>query len=65
MFLDFWYQQTMCSRIAPMKKIARTLHTHGELLLNYFKARKRIFSGVVEGLNNKWKVTMKKILWLS
>jgi transposase len=41
-----------------MKKIARTLRVHRELLLNYFKARKQISSGVVEGLNNKAKVTM-------
>jgi transposase len=27
MFLDFWCSQTMRSRIEPMKKIARTLHT--------------------------------------
>jgi transposase len=60
MFLDFWCQQTMRSRIEPMKKIARTLRAHRELLLNYFKAKKQISSGVVEGLNNKAKVTMRK-----
>jgi transposase len=60
LFLDFWCQETMRSRIAPMKKIARTLRTHRELLLNYFKARKQIYSGVVEGLNNKAKVTMRR-----
>jgi transposase len=60
MFLDFWCRQTMRSRIEPMKKIARTLRTHRELLLNYFKARKEFSSGVVEGLNNKAKVTMRK-----
>ena len=60
MFLDFWCQQTMRSRIAPMKKIARTLPAQGELLLNYFKARKQISSGVIEGLNNKAKVTMRR-----
>jgi transposase len=59
MFLDFWCQETMRSRIEPMKKIARTLRTHRDLLLNYFKARKQISSGVVEGLNNKAKVTME------
>jgi hypothetical protein len=42
-----------------MKKIARTLRTHRELLLNYFKAKKQFSSGVVEGLNNKAKVTMR------
>ena len=50
----------MRSRIEPMKKIARTLRTHRELLLNYFKARKQFSSGVVEGLNNKAKVTMRR-----
>ena len=60
MFLDFWCYQTMHSRIEPMKKIARTLRTHRALLLNYFKARKEFSSGVVEGLNNKAKVTMRR-----
>jgi transposase len=43
-----------------MKRIARTLRTHRPLLLNYFKARKEFSSGVVEGLNNKAKVTMRR-----
>jgi len=60
MFLDFWCRQTMRSRIEPMKKIARMLRAHRPLLLNYFKARKEFSSGVVEGLNNKAKVTMRK-----
>ena len=59
-FLDFWWHQTMRSRIEPMKKIARTLRTHRPLPLNYFKARKQFSSGVVEGLNNKAKVTMRR-----
>src|ERR1022692_4605919 len=59
-FLDFWCFQTMRSRIEPMKKVARTLRTHRALLLNYFKARKHYSSGVIEGLNNKAKVTMRK-----
>ena len=43
-----------------MKKFARTLRNHRELLLNYFLARKAFSSGVIEGLNNKAKVTMRK-----
>ena len=50
----------MRSRIEPMKKIARTLRSHRALILNYFKAKKAFSSGVVEGLNNKAKVTMRK-----
>jgi hypothetical protein len=48
------------TRIQPMKKIARTLRTHRALILNYFRARKQFSSGVVEGLNNKAKLTMRK-----
>jgi transposase len=59
-FLGEWCRQTMRSRIEPMKKIARSLRQHRELILNYFRAQKLISSGVVEGLNNKAKVTMRK-----
>jgi transposase len=60
MYLDFWCQQVMRSRIQPMKKFATTLRAHRELLLNYFRAKKQLSIGVVEGLNNKAKVTMRK-----
>jgi transposase len=59
-FLDEWCGQVMRSRIEPMKKIARTLRSHRALILNYFRAKKQLSSGVVEGLNNKAKVTMRK-----
>jgi len=47
-FLDEWRQQTMRSRIEPMKKIARSLRQHRELILNYFRAQKLSSSGTVE-----------------
>jgi transposase len=59
-FLDFWCREVVRSRIGPMKKVARTLRAHRELLLNYFKAKKEFSSGVIEGLNNKAKVTMRR-----
>jgi len=59
-FLDEWCRQVMRSRIEPMKKIARSLRQHRELILNYFRAQKLLSSGVVEGLNNKAKLTMRK-----
>ena len=55
-FLDEWCRQVMRSRIEPMKKIARSMRQHRELILNYFRAKKMLSSGVVEGLNNKAKV---------
>jgi transposase len=47
----------MLSRIDPMKKIARSLCKHRELILNYFRANQALSSGAVEGVNNKAKVT--------
>jgi len=40
-----------------VKKFARTVRAHRELLL---RAKKQFSSGIVEGLNNKAKVTMRK-----
>jgi transposase len=59
-FLDQWCAEVMRSRIDPLKKFARTVRNHRELLLNYFRARKAFSSGVIEGLNNKAKLTMRK-----
>jgi transposase len=59
-FLDQWCEKTMRSRIEPIKKVARMLQGHRELILNWFRAKKEFSSGVVEGLNNKAKLTMKK-----
>jgi transposase len=59
-FLDQWRRQVMRSRIEPMKKIARSLRQHREVIPNYFRDQKLFSSGVVEGLNNKAKVTMRR-----
>jgi transposase len=59
-FLDDWCRQVMRSRIKPMKKIAKTLRRHRVLLLNYFRAKKQISGCIVEGMNNKAKLTMRK-----
>jgi transposase len=59
-FLDEWCQRTMRSRIAPMKKVAKMLRNHRDLLLNWFRVKDRIALGAVEGFNNKAKLTTKK-----
>jgi len=59
-FLDKWCTKTTRSRIEPMKDIARSLREHRELIKNWFKAREVISLGVVEGLNNKVKVTTRR-----
>lgn len=59
-FLREWCQRAMRSRLEPMKKVARSLREHEGLLLNWFRAQGEMSSGVVEGLNNKAKLTMRK-----
>jgi transposase len=59
-FLDKWCTKTMRSKIEPMKKTARMLRQHRQLLLNWFRAKGQLSSGVVEGFNNKAKLTTRK-----
>ena len=42
-----------------MTKMAKQFRKHRELILNYFRSRKEYSSGVVEGLNNKAKLTSR------
>ena len=50
-FLDAWCRQVMRSRLDPLKKVARSLRTHRELILNWYRAKKLYNCGIVEGLN--------------
>lgn len=59
-FLDEWTTGVMRSKIEPMKKAARMLRRHRALILNWFEAGGSLSSGVVEGLNNKVKLTTRK-----
>lgn len=59
-FLDRWCTRVMRSRIEPMKKVARMLRAHRPLLLNWFRAKGTMSSGIVEGLNNKAKLSIRK-----
>jgi transposase len=59
-FLDEWCVRAMRSKIEPMKKVAKMLRRHRVLLLNWFRAGGIISAGIVEGLNTKAKLTMRK-----
>jgi transposase len=59
-FIDRWCTRVMRSKIEPLKKEAKTIRRHKKLILNWFKAKKAFSSGIVEGLNNKVKVTVRK-----
>jgi transposase len=59
-FLDAWCRQAMRSRLEPVKKAARSLRQHRELILNWFRAKKQYNSGIVEGLNLQVKLRFRK-----
>jgi transposase len=59
-FLDYWTERALRSRLEPMKRMARMLRKHDGLLLNWFKAKGEVSSGVVEGLNNKIRVVTRR-----
>jgi len=58
-FLQEWCRRANSSQIEPMQKLAKTLRKHERLLLNWFESQ-GLSSGVVEGFNNKAKLTMRK-----
>ena len=59
-FLDYWTERALRSRLEPMRKVARMLRAHQELILNWFRAKGEISAGTVEGLNNKIRVVTRR-----
>lgn len=59
-FLDQWCTRAMRSKLEPMKKVARSLRQKRALMLNWFRAEGKLSSGIVEGFNNKLKLTTRK-----
>jgi transposase len=59
-FLKEWTTRAMRSQLEPMKKVARMLRRHEELLLNYFRAKRQFTNAVTEGLNHKAGVALAR-----
>ena len=59
-FLDSWIHKTLLSQIEPMRKVAKMLRKHTPLIMNWFKVKGRLSSGVVEAMNNTAKLTIKR-----
>lgn len=59
-YLEKWCKRAMRSRLEPIKKFVRSMRQHQPLILNYFKAKKQISAGVVEGMNRKVNLTTRK-----
>jgi transposase len=59
-YLKAWTTRAMRSRIEPMKKVARMLRKHEDLLLNYFRAKRQYTNAMVEGMNHKARVSLAR-----
>jgi transposase len=59
-FLDGWLKRALRSRLEPIKTVARSIRTHQKLILNWFAAKKEFSAGIVEGLNYRVKLTIRK-----
>jgi len=59
-FLKEWCTRALRSKIGPMKKVAHTLRAHEPLILNWFRAKGTMSSGVVAGLNYNVKLSIRK-----
>ena len=59
-FLDNWCELAEESELEPMVGIVKMLKRHRELILNYFRAKKEFSSGIVEGLNRKVNLTIRR-----
>ncbi len=59
-YLKAWTTRAMRSRIEPMKKVARMLRNHEDLLINYFRAKRQYTNAMVEGMNHKARVALAR-----
>jgi transposase len=52
-FFRKWCTRAMRSRLDPIKRFVGTLRRHEELIMNWFRAKKALNSGIVEALNRQ------------
>lgn len=59
-YLRRWCKGAMRSRLGPIKKFVKTIRSHEDLIMNWFKAKKLYSSGAVEGMNRKINLITRK-----
>ncbi len=59
-FLEKWCVAAVNSGLKPMKKLVRTIRNKMELILNHFRVEGTPNSGIVEGLNRKVNLSIRK-----
>jgi transposase len=59
-YLKKWCYRAARSKLDPVKKFVKSVRKHEELILNYFKAKRALSSGIVEGLNRNVNLVTRK-----
>ena len=59
-YIRKWCFRAMRSKLDPIKKFARSVRKHEDLIVNYFEAKKAFSSGIVEGLNRNVNLATRK-----
>lgn len=59
-YLKKWCFKAMRSKLDPIKRFAKSVRKHEELIINYFRAKKALSSGIVEGLNRNVNLATRK-----
>lgn len=59
-YLKKWCFKAMRSKLDPIKRFVKSVRKHEELIINYFKAKKALSSGIVEGLNRNVNLATRK-----
>lgn len=58
--IDEWCASVQHSNIGPFKRVAKTIQNHRDTILNYFRTGKCYSSGIVEGLNRKANLLIRR-----
>ena len=59
-WLTAWIELARKTGLQPMLRVAKMMENHQELMMNYFRAKREFSSAVVEGLNNKARISLAK-----
>lgn len=59
-YLKKWCYRAARSQIDPIKRFVKSIRKHEDLIINFFRAKKTLSSGIVEGLNRNVNLVTRK-----
>jgi transposase len=59
-YLKKWCYRAARSQLEPIKRFVKSIRKHEDLIINYFKAKCELSSGIVEGFNRNMNLVTRK-----